>query len=136
ELSITSSIGVAMYPENGENLDQLYANADVAMYRAKHSGRNTYSFFLVEQQALYTRTLQLENALREALELDQMEVHYLPQLDVRTGAVVAVEALLRWQHPELGQIPPSEFIPIAETSGLILPLGEWVLRTSARQLQT
>ncbi|WP_111642964.1 bifunctional diguanylate cyclase/phosphodiesterase [Marinimicrobium alkaliphilum] len=133
ELSITSSVGIAIYPDDGDNLNSLYTNADIAMYRAKQEGRNTYSFFTPELQTHYVRTLELENAMRRALELNQFELHYQPQQCLHTGAIIGLEALLRWTHPTLGRVSPAEFIPIAETSGLILPIGEWVLRTAARQ---
>jgi len=133
ELTITSSIGVAMYPGDGVDFESLSKCADIAMYRAKQEGRNGFCFFTSEMQARSVRTLQLENALRRALERNQLSLHYQPQISLRNDAIIGVEALLRWQHPELGMISPAEFIPIAEDSGQILQLGEWVLRTAARQ---
>ena len=109
--------------------------ADTAMYRAKQGGRNTFRFFTREMQERSDRTLQLENALRRALELDQLELHYQPQISLADGRVIGVEALLRWTHPELGRVSPGDFIPIAEESGLILPIGEWVLRMAVCQMQ-
>jgi diguanylate cyclase (GGDEF)-like protein/PAS domain S-box-containing protein len=135
ELSITASIGIAMFPDNGGDLDSLSKCADAAMYRAKYDGRNTYRFFTPEIQAYSFRRLQLENALRHALERNQFMLHYQPQVDLKENKVIGAEALLRWQHPEFGMVPPSEFISIAENSGLILPIGEWVLRTATRQLK-
>jgi EAL domain-containing protein (putative c-di-GMP-specific phosphodiesterase class I) len=105
------------------------------MYRAKRDGRNNFRFFTAEMQASSARNLQLENALRRALERDQLRLHYQPQVSMEDGRVIGAEALLRWQHPELGMVSPAEFIPIAEDSGLILSIGEWVLRTAVRQLK-
>ena len=105
------------------------------MYRAKHDGRNCFRFFTAEMQIHSSRRLQLENALRRALERDQLSLHYQPQISLQDGRIIGAEALLRWQHPELGMVSPAEFIPIAEDSGLILPIGEWVLRTATQQLK-
>ncbi len=134
ELTVTPSIGIALYPKDGADLDTLSRCADAAMYRAKGDGRNSYRFFTAEIKAHSDRTLLLDNALRRALERDQLELHYQPQISMATGQIVGAEALLRWQHPELGAVSPAEFIPIAESSGLILPIGEWVIRTATAQL--
>ncbi len=136
ELVITPSIGIAMYPGDGEDFDKLAQCADIAMYRAKHDGRNNFRFFTSEMQTHSARTLQLENALRHALERDQLRLHYQPQVSLQDGRIIGAEALLRWQHPELGMVSPAEFIPIAEASGQILQIGEWVLRSAASQLKT
>ena len=136
ELTVTPSIGIALYPRDGADLDTLSKCADAAMYRAKADGRNNFRFFTTEIQAHSDRTLLLGNALRRALERDQLALHYQPQISLATGHTVGAEALLRWQHPELGAISPAEFIPIAESSGLILPIGEWVIRTAVRQLSS
>ena len=136
ELVVTPSIGIAMYPGDGLDFDRLYQNADVAMYRAKKEGRNNFCFFTAEMQQRSARRLLLENALRQALDRNQFELHYQPQLSLQDGHVVGAEALLRWHHPELGTIPPAEFIPVAEESGLILPIGEWVLRTAVQQAKS
>lgn len=133
ELVVTPSIGISMYPGDGHDFDRLYQNADVAMYRAKQDGRNNFRFFTAEMQQRSARRLQLESALRQALEREQFQIHYQPQLAMQDGRVIGAEALLRWQHPELGNVSPAEFIPIAEESGLILPIGEWVLRRVAQQ---
>jgi diguanylate cyclase (GGDEF)-like protein/PAS domain S-box-containing protein len=136
ELNITSSIGIAMYPDDGENFELLYRGADIAMYRAKQDGRNNYRFFALEMQANSARTLLLENALRHALERNQLRLHYQPQTSLQDGRVIGAEALLRWQHPELGAVSPAEFIPVAEASGQILQIGEWVLRTAVQQMKS
>ena len=135
ELMITPSIGIAMYPTDGADFESLSKNADVAMYRAKQDGRNCYRFFATEMQTRSTRTLQLESALRRALEREQLALHYQPQMSLRDGRIIGAEALLRWRHPEFGMVSPAEFIPIAEASGQILQIGEWVLRTAARQMK-
>jgi diguanylate cyclase (GGDEF)-like protein/PAS domain S-box-containing protein len=136
ELTVTPSIGIAMYPQDGAELDALSRSADAAMYCAKADGRNSYRFFTADIQDRSDRTLLLGNALRRALERNQFSLHYQPQISLQTGEVIGAEALLRWQHPELGAISPAEFIPIAENSGLILPIGEWVIRTACAQLAT
>ncbi|MEO8343529.1 MAG: MHYT domain-containing protein, partial [Gallionella sp.] len=136
ELVITSSIGIAMYPDDGENFDTLSQCADVAMYRAKRDGRNNFRFFTAEMQLHSARSLQLENALRRALERNQLYLHYQPQISLQDGRVIGAEALLCWEHSEFGMISPAEFIPIAESSGQILPIGEWVLRTAVQQMKT
>jgi diguanylate cyclase (GGDEF)-like protein/PAS domain S-box-containing protein len=133
ELSITPSIGIAMYPVDGQNMESLLQCADSAMYRAKQSGYNTYQFFAAEMHLHATRTLRLENALRRALERKELVLHYQPQLDIETGKIIGCEALLRWNHAEFGIISPADFIPIAEDSGQILSIGEWVLRTAVQQ---
>jgi len=135
ELTVTPSIGIALFPGDGADFDTLSRCADAAMYRAKQDGRNAYRFFTAEMQARSERTLTLENALRRALEREQLRLHYQPQVSLATGCVVGAEALLRWNHPELGSVSPAEFIPVAETCGLILPIGEWVLRTAVQQLK-
>lgn len=135
ELIVTPSIGIAMYPDDGEDLETLSKNADVAMYRAKRDGRNTFRFFKPEMQEHSARTLQLRNALRHALERNQLLLHYQPQVLIDDGRIIGAEALIRWQHPELGMVSPAEFIPIAEDSGQIVQIGAWVLRTAVRQLK-
>ncbi|BBO99334.1 EAL domain-containing protein [Sulfuriferula nivalis] len=135
ELVVTASIGIAIYPNDGESFAALSQSADVAMYRAKQEGRNGYSFYTPEMQARSVRNLQLENELRRALERKQLQVYYQPQVALEDGRILGAEALLRWQHPEFGAVSPAEFIPIAENSGLILSIGEWVLRTAMSQLK-
>ena len=136
ELVVTPSIGIAMYPIDGEDFETLSQCADVAMYRAKHDGRNNYKFFTAEMQTHSARTLQLESALRHALVRDELSLHFQPQISMQDGRIIGVEALLRWQNPGLGMVSPAEFIPIAESSGQILQIGEWVLRTAARQMKS
>ena len=133
ELTITPSIGIAIYPDDGRDLDTLSRNADAAMYRAKREGRNTFRFFTHEMQLHSARTLALANALHHAIEREQLHIEYQPQVSLQDGRVIGAEALLRWTHPELGPVSPAEFIHIAESNGLILSIGEWVLRTALRQ---
>ncbi|MDR2323817.1 MAG: EAL domain-containing protein [Acidovorax sp.] len=135
ELTIAPSMGIALHPRDGTDFDTLTQAADVAMYHAKLDGRNTFRFYTPEMQAKSLRALQLENALRRALERNQFQLHYQPQVCLHTGHIHSAEALLRWQHPELGFISPAEFIPVAEDSGQILQIGEWVLRTAVEQLK-
>lgn len=135
DLVITPSIGIAMFPTDGEDFESLSKCADVAMYRAKNDGRNNFRFFTTEMQANSTRRLKLENALRNAQERNQLSLHYQPQMSLASGLIIGAEALLRWSHPEFGMVSPAEFIPIAEDSGLILSIGEWVLRTAINQMK-
>ena len=135
ELNITTSMGIAVFPADGTDLETLSKNADAAMYRAKREGRNTYRFFTPEMQARSTRHLELVNALRYALERQQLSLLYQPQVSLASGEVIGVEALLRWDHPELGGISPNEFIPVAEETGQILLIGEWVIKTAMVQLK-
>ncbi|MDE2427806.1 MAG: EAL domain-containing protein [Burkholderiales bacterium] len=135
ELNITASMGIAIYPDDGADLETLSKNADAAMYRAKREGRNTYRFFTQEMQARSARHLELVNALRHALPKDQLHVVYQPQMSIDGTRVIGAEALLRWHHPDLGTVSPAEFIPLAEENGLILPVGEWVLQTAVNQLK-
>lgn len=135
ELIGTPSIGIAIYPEDGDNLEDLLKNADTAMYRVKQESRNNFRFFTAEMQSHSERNLQLVNAMRHALERNEFHLQYQPQITLRDGHIVGAEALLRWQHPELGTITPAEFIPIAEDSGQIILIGEWVLRTAVKQMR-
>lgn len=138
-LSITASIGISLYPEHGGSAEALIKDADAAMYRAKEEGRNCFRFFSEEMTAQATERLVLENSLRTALEENQFFLRFQPEFDLATGAIVACEALLRWNHPALGPVAPDRFIPVAEATGMILPIGEWVLRTAcmeARKWQT
>lgn len=135
ELIVTPSIGIAIYPYDGTDMETLSKNADSAMYRAKREGRNDFRFYSPEMQILSARNLQLANALRHALARNELQLHYQPQVSIQDGKIVGAEALLRWQHPQLGMISPGEFIPIAEDNGQIIPIGEWVLRMATRQLK-
>jgi diguanylate cyclase (GGDEF)-like protein/PAS domain S-box-containing protein len=132
-LNLTASIGVACYPAHGRDLDQLSQSADAALSRAKRAGRNTFSLFAEEMRARANETLLIESELRDALAHQRLSLHYQPQVNVETGEITGVEALVRWQHPEIGYISPARFIPIAEESGLILEIGNWVLRTAIAQ---
>ena len=134
ELVITPSIGIATYPKDGADLDTLSKCADAAMYRAKADGRNGYHIYSGEIQGNSDRRLALGNALRRALMHNQLSLNYQPQISLESGDIVGVEALLRWYHPQLGQVSPAEFIPIAESNGLILEIGQWVIRTAIEQL--
>ncbi len=136
ELSISVSMGCAIFPSDADDFEALASCADAAMYRAKHSGRNKVCFHTAEIQAQTTRAMALENGLRKALELGQMQLHYQPQKNLATGRIIGAEALLRWTHPELGAVSPAEFIRVAESSGLIASLGHWVLANAAAQLKT
>lgn len=135
DLVVTASIGIALYPEDGMDMETLIKNAETAMYRAKQEGRDGCRFFTGEMQARATRNLQLVNALRHALANGQFQVHYQLQVSNKNGRMTGAEALLRWRHPLLGDVSPAEFIPVAEDSGLILPIGEWVLRSAVQQLK-
>ncbi len=135
ELTVSASVGVAVYPNDGDEPGVLVKNADTALGRAKELGRGHVQFYTNDMNAQAFERLMLENRLRRALENAELVVYYQPQLSLRTGAVVGVEALVRWFHPELGLVPPGEFIPLAEDTGLILPIGFWAIETACTQVR-
>lgn len=130
DLYTSTSIGIAVFPDDGSDTDTLLKNADIAMYRAKELGRNGFQFFETDMSAHATERLELENALRGAIEREEFVLYYQPQTDIKTGMVSSVEALIRWQHPKLGLLGPDKFLKIAEDTGLIIPIGAWVLKTA------
>ncbi|RZI44540.1 EAL domain-containing protein [Herbaspirillum sp. HC18] len=133
EMFVTASIGIACYPADGHDAATLLKNADVAMYRAKQRGKNTFQFFTSDMNTQAFEQMLLENSLRRALERSEFELHYQPQFSAATGRIAGVEALVRWRHPELGLVMPGTFISLAEQNGLIVPIGAWVLQEACRQ---
>jgi EAL domain-containing protein (putative c-di-GMP-specific phosphodiesterase class I) len=130
---LTSSIGIAMYPKDGSDRETLMKNADIAMYRAKNAGRNTFQFYEPDVAPASMHRIRMEAELRNAVERGEFVLYYQPQVDLRTRAIVGMEALLRWDHPEFGLIPPGDFLDIAEETGIIEAIGDWVMRTACRQ---
>jgi diguanylate cyclase (GGDEF)-like protein len=134
-MHVGASIGVSVSPGDGSNVDELLEHADVAMYRAKQQGRTAYQFYTGEMGSQARQRIELQTALSLALQERQFELHYQPQVDLRSGRIDAMEVLIRWRHPEMGIVSPAHFIPLAEETGLIVPIGEWVMRTACAQLK-
>jgi diguanylate cyclase (GGDEF)-like protein/PAS domain S-box-containing protein len=135
DLHVTSSVGVSVYPDDGLDAETLIKNADTAMYQAKENGRQTYQFFKPDMNVRAVERQAIEESLRRALERQEFTLYYQPKINLRTGKITGAEALLRWLHPVRGLVPPAQFIPVAEDCGLILPIGNWVLREACQQAQ-
>ena len=135
EFHVTASVGISIYPDDGVDQQALLKNADIAMYRAKEQGKNNYKFYSTQMNSHSFERLALETSLRRAVERNEFLLHFQPKVDMRSGQITGVEALVRWQHPELGLLEPAHFVPLAEETGLIMSIGEWVLRTACAQAQ-
>ena len=133
DLHVTASIGVSVYPDDGLDAETLIKNADTAMYQAKENGRQSYQFFKPAMNVRAVERQSIEESLRRALERQEFALHYQPKINLRTGEITGAEALIRWTHPTRGPVSPAQFIPVAEDCGLILPIGNWVLREACRQ---
>lgn len=135
EIRVTASIGIAQYPEDGDDCETLFKKADTAMYHIKEHGRNGFQFFADEMNRKIARRIKIESQLRHAMERDELSLHYQPQIELATGKIVGMEVLLRWHNEELGHVSPADFIPVAEDTGMIVAIGEWALKTACRQLK-
>jgi diguanylate cyclase (GGDEF)-like protein len=135
ELHVSLSIGISIFPDDGTGVDVLMQNADTAMYHAKASGRDNYQFFRADMNIRAVRRLQIDKSLRRALKQEEFVLHYQPKINLATGTMTGSEALIRWQDPEFGLVMPAQFVTIAEENGLIVPVGQWVLREACRQVK-
>src|SRR4029077_3058827 len=133
DLHVTTSIGVSVFPDDGLDAETLIKNADTAMYQAKENGRQSYQFFKPAMNVRAVERQSIEESLRRALERQELALHYQPKINLKTGEISGAEALIRWTHPTRGPVPPGHFIPVAEDCGLILPIGNWVLREACKQ---
>jgi EAL domain-containing protein (putative c-di-GMP-specific phosphodiesterase class I) len=133
---MSASIGISTYPDDATDAETLLKNADIAMYRAKDLGRNNYQFYSAQMNKHTFERLAMESSLRRALDRNEFVLHYQPKLDLRSGEIAGVEALVRWRHPDWGMVSPAQFIPLAEETGLIVQIGEWVLKTACEQSRT
>ncbi|MHB1000573.1 MAG: bifunctional diguanylate cyclase/phosphodiesterase [Armatimonadota bacterium] len=136
EVLISTSIGISIFPTDGIDSETMLKNADIAMYRAKDSGRNNYQFYTEELNTAVTKRIMLENSMKDALERNEFVVYYQPRIDIRSGEIIGIEALVRWQHPELGLLAPAQFMPLAEETGLIIPLSKWILDTACSKAKS
>ena len=134
EIGLACNIGISLYPENGRDADSLLKSAAIALYYAKCKGSNCFRFYRDDQLDVSGGDIALQDELRRAFDNNELELHYQPKIDMKTGRIVCMEALLRWRHPEIGMVPPAQFLPVAENTGLSIPIGRWVLRTACRQL--
>ncbi len=135
EVYVTASVGITLYPTDGDDVEVLIKSADTALHRAKDAGRNNYQFFTAEMNARAQQRMSMENSLRRALDRDEFRLYYQPKASLNSGVTTGVEALLRWEHPELGLVPPGDFVPLLEETGLIVPVGEWVFSTVCAQIK-
>ena len=135
KFTITPSIGISVYPDDGVDLDAVLQNADTAMYHAKTNGRNNFQFFRADMNTRAVRRLLIENNMRRALKKGEFVLNYQPQINLASGAITGAEALIRWRDPDLGAIPPGQFVPVAEECGLIVTIGHWVLREACQQVK-
>jgi EAL domain-containing protein (putative c-di-GMP-specific phosphodiesterase class I) len=135
QLFITASIGISIYPEDGNDAETLLRNADAAMYKAKREGRNTFQYYTKDMTDRAFQRVSMETALRHGIENQEFVLNYQPQFDLATGQIIGIEALIRWLHPVRGTVSPMQFIPVAEDTGLIIPLGDWILHEASRQIR-